>query len=165
MAQAATKVSALPNEGDAAPDFNMPTDRGSHVKLADYKGKKNVVLYFYPKDDTPGCTIEAKDFRDLAIEFDKAETVVLGVSKDSVESHCKFRDKYSLSFMLASDEGGDTTERYGAWGEKNMYGKKYMGVIRATFLIDKQGRIARVWPKVSVDGHAKEALEAAKKLA
>ncbi len=164
MTQAAKNLSAELNVGDAAPDFDMASDKGGRAKLADYKGKQNVVLYFYPKDDTPGCTIEAKDFRDLSKDFVKANTVIFGVSKDSIDSHCKFSDKFELSFALASDEGNDVCERYGVWGEKNMYGKKYMGINRATFLIDKAGNLAAIWPKVSVDGHAKEVLEAAKKL-
>lgn len=163
MTQAAAKESAGLQVGDAAPNFDMASDKGGQVTLKDFKGQ-NVVLYFYPKDDTPGCTIEAKDFRDLAQEFAKAETILIGVSKDSIDSHCKFSNKFDLNFALASDEDGDVCERYGVWGEKNMYGKKYMGITRATFFIDKQGKIAQVWPKVSVDGHAKEVLEAAKKL-
>ena len=151
--------------GQAAPDFELPTDRDFNVTLSSFKGEDNVVVYFYPKDDTPGCTLEAKDFRDLSKDFENADTLVIGISKDDIKSHCKFRDKYSLSFLLASDEQSDVCERYGVWVEKNMYGKKYMGIQRATFLIDKQGNIAQMWPKVSVDGHAKEVLEAAKNLA
>ncbi len=166
MPTAAKKTESLGlAAGDKAPDFDMPADSGHNVKLADYLGKKNVVLYFYPRDDTPGCTVEAKDFRDLVKDFAFEDTVVIGVSKDDIKSHCKFRDKYELSFALASDKDGDVTERYGAWVEKSMYGKKYMGIQRATFLIGMNGKIAAVWPKVSVPGHAKEVLEAAKKLA
>ena len=164
MATAAKKNEVTLSVGDAAPGFSMPTDDGSIAKLADFKGKQNLVLYFYPKDDTPGCTIEAKDFRDLAKEFADADTAIIGVSKDNIESHCKFRDKYDLNFALASDEDGSVCAAYGAWGEKNMYGKKYMGILRSTFLIDKQGKLAAVWPKVSVTDHAKEVLAAAKKL-
>ncbi len=164
MATAAVKKTSAISVGDIAPDFSMPTDRDFNVTLASFAGKENVVLYFYPKDDTPGCTIEAKDFRDRANDFEKADTVIIGVSKDDIKSHCKFRDKYSLSFLLASDTQSDVCERYGVWVEKNMYGKKYMGIQRATFLIDKQGKIAAVWPKVSVEGHADAVLEAAKKL-
>lgn len=165
-AAAATKQrpAATLNVGDAAPDFSMPADNGGTVSLADFKGDKNVVLYFYPKDDTPGCTTEAKDFRDLVKDFLFEDTIVIGVSKDDIKSHCKFRDKYELSFTLASDKETDTCERYGVWGEKSMYGKTYMGIQRATFLIGKNGTIARIWPKVSVTGHAKEVLEAVKQL-
>jgi peroxiredoxin Q/BCP len=149
--------------GDKAPLFDLPTDGKGNASLEKLKGK-NVVLYFYPKDDTPGCTIEAKDFRDLMKDFEKSDTVIIGLSRDDVKSHQKFREKFCLPFMLASDEDGATCEAYGTWVEKSMYGKKYMGIERATFLIDKQGKIAHVWPKVKVDGHAKEVLEAAKGL-
>lgn len=165
MSKVATKTKA--NEisiGASAPDFSMPTDTGATVSLADFAGKKNVVLYFYPKDDTPGCTVEAKDFRDLAPEFEKAGAVIIGVSKDSVARHEKFKAKYELNFMLASDETTHTCEDYGVWVEKNMYGKKYMGIARATFLIDKRGTIAAMWPKVKIEGHAAEVLAEAKKL-
>ncbi len=161
---AATKNETGLQVGDKAPAFDMPADNGKNVTLAGFKGQKNVVLYFYPKDDTPGCTIEAKDFRDLVKDFAFEDTIVIGVSKDDIKSHCKFRDKYELSFTLASDKDGDVCERYGVWGEKSMYGKKYMGVFRSTFLIDMEGTIAAVWPKVSVTDHAKEVLEAAKAL-
>ena len=161
MAQAAKQKDFLLNEGDKAPAFTMPADNGEAISLADYKGKSNVVLYFYPKDDTPGCTIEAKDFRDLQDKFTKAGTVVIGVSKDSIKKHCKFRDKYELNFLLASDEEAGVCESYGVWVEKSMYGKKYMGIQRATFLIDKLGVIQRVWPKVKIEGHAQEVLDAA----
>lgn len=162
MATAAKKDnSTQPQVGEKAPAIDLPTDGEGHFKLIDYKGKKNVVVYFYPKDDTPGCTTESKDFRDHLDAFAKADTVIIGISKDSVESHDKFKEKYCLPFALASDAESDVCERYGVWGEKNMYGKKYMGIQRATFLIDKDGTIAQSWPKVSVDGHAKEVLEAA----
>lgn len=151
---------AMPALGDKAPDFSMKTDDNSTVTLKEYKGKKHVVLYFYPKDDTPGCTTEAKDFRDLMDAFAKADTVVIGVSKDSVESHVKFKTKHCLPFMLGSDATGEVCDAYGVWGEKSMYGKKYMGITRATFLIDKSGKIAAVWPKVSVTGHAADVLKA-----
>lgn len=146
--------------GDAAPDFSMPADNSETVSLAQFKGKKNVVLYFYPKDDTPGCTIEAKEFRDANAQFEKANTVVIGVSKDDIKSHCKFRDKFQLSFLLASDAESDVCERYGVWVEKNMYGKKYMGIARETFLINRDGKIAAHWPKVKPEGHAAEVLAA-----
>ncbi len=164
MATAAKKSAATLSVGDVAPDFNMPTDRNFNITLAGFKGKENIVLYFYPKDDTPGCTVEAKDFRDLANDFDRIDTTIVGVSKDDIASHCKFRDKFDLSFILASDTENDVCERYGVWVEKNMYGKKYMGIQRATFLIDKSGKIAAIWPKVSVEGHAQAVLEEAKKL-
>lgn len=158
---AAQKASVTLNVGDRAPDFNLPASGNKSVSLAQFKGKK-AVLYFYPKDDTPGCTIEAKDFRDLMKEFEHENTVIIGLSKDSVKSHDTFREKYCLPFILASDETGATCEAYGVWIEKSMYGKKYMGIERVTFLIDSQGSIAHIWPKVKVEGHAKEVLEAAK---
>ncbi|MBX9726747.1 MAG: peroxiredoxin, partial [Rickettsiales bacterium] len=132
------------------------------VHLAKLQGKP-VVLYFYPKDDTPGCTTEAKDFASLAKQFEKADTVIIGISKDDLKSHDKFRTKYDLPFALASDDSG-IAEAFGVWGEKNMYGKKYMGIVRSTFLIDKKGNIAKSWPKVSVTGHAAEVLKAAQEL-
>ncbi len=156
-------VSAMPAEGDAAPTCSLALTGNKNIDLASYKGKKNVVLYFYPKDDTPGCTTEAKDFATLSAQFEKADTVIIGISKDDMKSHDKFREKYDLPFALASDDSG-ITEAFGAWGEKNMYGKTYMGIMRSTFLIDKAGNIARSWPKVSVTGHATEVLEAVKKL-
>ena len=153
-----------PQAGDMAPAIDLPTDGEGRFSLAACKGKHHVVIYFYPKDDTPGCTTESKDFRDHMDEFKKANTLVVGISKDSIVSHDKFKDKHCLPFALASDEEGDVCERYGVWTEKNMYGKKYMGIQRATFLIGKDGNIAKSWPKVSVEGHVKEVLEAAKAL-
>jgi thioredoxin-dependent peroxiredoxin len=150
--------------GTKAPAFNLKSDSGKSVKLSDFKGKP-VVLYFYPKDDTPGCTREACAFRDLKSEMEAAGAVVLGVSPDSVESHGKFRDKFKLNFPLLADEGHALAEQYGAWREKNMYGKKSMGVQRSTYLIGPDGKIARVWKKVNVDGHDAAVLEAIKKLA
>lgn len=147
-----------------APDFDMPTDGDGNVNLSNLAGK-NIVLYFYPKDDTPGCTIEAKEFRDLMSEFKKHDTVIIGVSKDSVKSHDKFKEKFCLPFILASDEELKTCNDYGVWVEKSMYGKKYMGIDRVTFLIDKKGKIAHIWEKVKVDGHAADVLEKAKSLA
>ena len=161
---AAAKPSAALAEGAKAPDFDLPDDKGARVSLAALKGK-NVVLYFYPKDDTPGCTIEAKDFRDRMAKFKDANTVIVGVSRDDAASHAKFKEKYCLPFTLASDEDGKTCEAYGVWAEKSMYGKKYLGIERTTYLIDKTGKIARVWPKVKVEGHAEEVLEAAEALA
>lgn len=149
--------------GAKAPAFAMESTAGTQ-SLAQYAGKKNVVLYFYPKDDTPGCTTEAKDFRDLSKAFAKADTVVIGVSKDDMKSHEKFCAKFDLDFALASDGDGSVCEAYGVWTEKNMYGKKYMGIQRATFLIDKAGTLAAIWPKVSVTGHAGEVLKAAQGL-
>ncbi len=148
--------------GDAAPDFRMPGDAGE-IALADLKSKA-VVLYFYPKDDTSGCTSEAQAFTAAADDFAKAGAVVVGVSKDSAASHAKFRAKYGLSPLLGSDKDGDVVERYGAWVEKSMYGRKYMGIDRSTFLIDKAGVIRRIWRKVKVPGHAAEVLEAVKNL-
>ena len=146
--------------GDAAPDFDLPADGGGRVKLADYVGKK-FVLYFYPKDDTSGCTSEAKAFTEAADDFAKAGVAVVGVSKDSVASHDKFKAKYDLNLKLGADVDGAVVEAYGVWVEKSMYGRKYMGIERATFLIDGAGRIAQVWRKVKVTGHAADVLKAA----
>ncbi len=164
MTSSAAKLSPQNlNVGDKAPDFTLATDGNGSVSLAKLAGK-NVVLYFYPKDDTPGCTIEAKDFRDLMPEFEKSNTVIIGLSKDDVKSHDKFKTKFCLPFTLASDTDGAVCEAYGVWVEKSMYGKKYMGIERTTLLIGKQGKIAQIWPKVKVEGHAREVLEAAKGL-
>jgi peroxiredoxin Q/BCP len=151
------------NAGAEAPDFTLPRDGGSQVSLKQLRGRK-VVLYFYPRADTPGCTKEAMRFNALRKAFEKADTVILGVSADPVQAQDKFRDKYSLGFPLASDESHRMLEAYGVWGEKSMYGKTFMGVARVTYLIDRQGKIAKVWPKVKVDGHAEEVLESAKSL-
>lgn len=145
--------------GDIAPDFSLPTDNGE-VSLSSLRGKP-VVLYVYPKDDTSGCTVEAQDFTRLQPDFEAAGVVVIGLSKDSPKSHAKFRAKYELTHSLASDESLETLNAYGVWGEKTLYGRKYMGAERATFLIDREGRIARVWRKVKIDGHADEVLAAA----
>ena len=144
-------------EGAAAPDFDLETD-GGRARLADYAGQ-TLVLYFYPKDDTTGCTKEAQDFTALAPDFAKAGAAVVGVSKDSVKSHAKFAGKYELKVDLASDPSGEMVERYGAWVEKSMYGRKYMGIDRSTFLI-RDGKLVRVWRKVKVPGHAAEVLAA-----
>ena len=152
-----------PKAGDAAPDFIMATDGDGSVSLTKLKGK-NAALYFYPKDDTPGCTVEAKEFRDRMAEFKKHNTVIIGVSKDSVKSHDKFKEKFCLPFILASDEDGSVCNAYGVWVEKSMYGKKYMGIERATFLIDAKGKIAQLWRKVKPEGHAAEVLEVVKRL-
>jgi thioredoxin-dependent peroxiredoxin len=149
--------------GTTAPEFNLPTDSGSTVALVQLRGK-GVVLYFYPKDDTSGCTLEAKAFNDLMPQFASADTVIIGVSPDSVASHDKFKKKYGLGFSLAADETKAMLDAYGVWVEKSMYGRKYMGVERTTVLIDKTGRIARIWPKVKVPGHAEEVLAAVKAL-
>ncbi len=150
--------------GDKAPEFSLPTIGGKTISLADYLGSKNVVLYFYPKDDTPGCTKEACSFRDVQGDFDKAGAAILGVSIDSVKSHEKFAEKYHLPFPLLSDEPKTVTNAYGVFKEKSMYGKTFLGVERTTFLIDKQGIIRQIWPKVKVDGHVDEVLEAVKSL-
>ena len=150
--------------GDPAPDFELPTENGEKLKLAKLKGKP-VVVYFYPKDDTSGCTSEAKDFSAMAAQFQKAGVAVIGVSPDSVESHRKFQKKYDLKVQLAADEDKAVATAFGVWVEKSMYGRKYMGVERSTFLIDKTGRIARSWRKVKVPGHAAQVLEAAKEIA
>jgi peroxiredoxin Q/BCP len=149
--------------GDAAPDFDLPTNDG-RVALKDLKGKV-VVLYFYPKDDTTGCTAEAQGFTAAAADFAKAGAVVVGVSKDSPASHGKFKAKYGLDLVLGSAKEDDMVERYGAWVEKSMYGRKYMGIDRSTYLIGKDGVIARVWRKVKVPGHVAEVLAEAKALA
>jgi peroxiredoxin Q/BCP len=147
--------------GDAAPDFTLPTDGNGTVTLSALKGKK-VILYFYPKDDTSGCTKESCEFRDAMPHFSGSEAVVIGISKDSVASHDKFKAKYGLPFTLGSDKDADVCERYGVWAEKSMYGKKYFGIERSTFLIDASGTIARIWRKVKVPGHVEEVLGAAK---
>jgi peroxiredoxin Q/BCP len=149
--------------GDPAPDFDIPTDGAGRASLAGLKGGK-VVLYFYPKDDTSGCTTEAKGFTEAAGAFAKAGATVIGVSKDSVLSHEKFKAKYDLTFPLAADVEGKTVEAFGVWVEKSMYGRKYMGIDRSTFLIDPQGKIARVWRKVKIPGHVAEVLAAAQAL-
>ena len=146
--------------GDKAPDFTLPTDGGGEVSLKAMKGK-TVVLYFYPRDDTPGCTTEACAFRDALPDFSKVKATIIGVSKDTVASHDKFKTKFKLLFPLASDADGKVCEAYGTWGEKSMYGKKYMGIERSTFLIDGKGVVRNIWRKVKVDGHAAEVLKAA----
>ena len=149
--------------GKKAPAFDLPSDGDGRIKLSGLKGQK-VVLYFYPKDDTSGCTQEAIDFNGLRKQFEKANTVIIGVSPDSVKSHDKFKAKHELDFDLVSDESKTMLEAYGVWVEKSMYGRKYMGVERTTVLIDETGKIAQVWNKVKVPGHAKEVLAAAKDL-
>ena len=154
-------VALAPN--DKAPDFQMPSDQGGDLRLADLKGRI-VVLYFYPKDDTSGCTSEAKAFTEAMPQFEAAGATVVGVSKDSVKSHGKFRDKHGLSVRLGSDVEGEVVERYDVWVQKSMYGRKYMGIERATFLIDGQGVIQKVWRKVSVPGHVDDVLQAVRAL-
>jgi peroxiredoxin Q/BCP len=149
--------------GAKAPEFTLPRDGGGEVSLDSLSGQA-VVLYFYPKDDTPGCTKEAIAFTEHADAFGAANAVVLGVSKDTVAKHDKFRDKHGLKVALLSDENSDVCERYGVWKEKNMYGRTYMGIERTTVLIDASGTIARIWPKVKVAGHAEDVLEAVKAL-
>lgn len=149
--------------GAMAPSFSLPATDGKTVTLESLRGRK-VALYFYPKDNTSGCTREAQEFQALRKEFEKADTEIVGVSPDSLKSHDKFRSKHGLEFTLVSDEAKGMLEAYGVWVEKSMYGRKYMGVERTTVLIDRDGRIARIWNKVKVPGHAKEVLEAARAL-
>jgi peroxiredoxin len=151
------------NEGDKAPNFALETDGGGKVTLKDFAGHP-LVLYFYPKDDTSGCTKEAIDFSAAAGRFKKLGIPVVGVSKDSVASHDKFKKKHALALALASDPEGKTIESYGSWVEKSMYGRTYMGIDRSTFLIDGKGKIAKIWRKVRVPGHVEAVLEAAKSL-
>ena len=150
-------------EGDMAPAFKMETDGGDTVSLKDLKGSK-VVLYFYPKDDTPGCTKEAIAFSEDIAKFKRAGATVIGVSKDSVAKHQKFKDKHGLKVTLGADESGKVVEKYGVWVEKSMYGKKYMGIERSTFLIDDKGVVRNIWRKVKVPGHSAAVLEAVKAL-
>jgi peroxiredoxin Q/BCP len=156
-------MSASPTEGTPAPDFSLPVDGGGSVSLAGLKGRK-VVIFFYPKADTPGCTKESMDFSRLKPEFERANTTVLGVSADAVAAQDKFKAKHSLTVPLASDPDREMIERYGVWGEKQMYGKTFMGIERATFLVGGDGIIRKVWHKVKVEGHAEEVLAAAKAL-
>ena len=153
-----------PNVGAKAPDFTCPSSNGQTISLKDFKGKKNVILYFYPKDDTSGCTVEACGFRDKIKSIESEDTIVLGVSPDSVESHERFIKKFGLPFILVSDEQKKMLKDYGVWVEKSMYGRKYMGVERTTFIIDKAGKIAKIFNKVKPQGHDEEVLEAIKDL-
>jgi peroxiredoxin Q/BCP len=150
-------------EGDTAPDFNLKADDGRDVRLSELRGKP-VVLYFYPKDDTPGCTKEACAFRDRRQDMEERGAVVLGVSPDTVASHVQFRDKYSLNFPLLADPDHKVAESYGAWGEKSFMGRTSTGIRRSTFLIDREGKVAKAWHKVSVDGHDEQVLTALAKL-
>ncbi len=147
------------NEGDVAPEFELPADDGSTISLSGLKGKK-VILYFYPKDDTSGCTTEACEFRDALPRFEEDGAVVLGVSPDSVDSHTKFKEKYDLNFPLLADEDHEVAEAYGVWKEKSMFGNKYWGVERSTFLIDEEGKIKSAWRRVRPKGHAGKVADA-----
>ncbi|MEQ8287193.1 thioredoxin-dependent thiol peroxidase [Thalassospira sp.] len=149
--------------GDKAPDFELPTDGGGSVKLSDLAGKP-VVIYFYPKDMTPGCTTESCEFRDAEPDFSAVDAQIIGISKDSAARHDKFKAKHDLNFILASDENGTTCEDYGVWKEKSMYGRKFMGIERCTFVIDGNGVIQKAWHKVKVKGHVAEVLEAVRAL-
>lgn len=157
------KARTMLGEGNSAPDFKLLTDTGAELSLASLRGRP-VVLYFYPKDDTSGCTAEAKDFTCLRAAFEEAGAHVVGVSPDSPESHRRFKKKYDLEIILAADEDKAASSAFGVWVEKSMYGRKYMGVERATFLIDRTGTIARIWRNVRVPGHAEEVLEAVREL-
>ena len=155
---------SAPDVGDLAPDFELETDTHGTIRLSDFRGRK-VVVYFYPKDNTSGCTQEARDFSELLPEFEKVDTVVIGISPDTVRKHANFRAKHDLEVILAADPDRRAIEAYDVWKEKSMYGRKYMGVERSTFLVDREGRIARAWRKVKVKDHAREVLEAARALA
>ncbi|MEK6684138.1 MAG: thioredoxin-dependent thiol peroxidase [Nitrospirota bacterium] len=146
--------------GDPAPDFRLPSTEGREISLKEFHGKKNVVLYFYPKDDTPGCTKESCSFRDERPKFDRKDTVILGVSFDDLASHAKFVEKYKLPFTLLSDENKKVASAYGVYKEKSMYGRTYLGIERSTFVIGKDGKIAQIYRKVKVDGHSEEILKA-----
>lgn len=150
-------------KGDKAPDFTLPCDGGGSVSLSDYAGRP-VIVYFYPKDDTPGCTKQACGFSESIEQFNQSDCAVIGISKDSVAKHDKFKAKYNLSFPLASDEHNDVCEQYGVWTEKSMYGKKYWGIERTTFLLDSNHKIAEIWTKVKVDGHIDEVIAATQQL-
>lgn len=159
----AEKSESHPLEGKKAPAFAVESNEGKTVKLSQFKDQM-VILYFYPKDNTSGCTVEALEFRDIKAELTALGAVVIGVSPDSAASHCKFIEKQQLNFLLLADTDHSVAEKYGVWMEKSMYGKKYMGIQRATFLIDGAGKVRRVWPKVTPKGHGKEVLEAVKAL-
>ena len=152
-------MSERPSEGEPAPEFSLPTQTGdAPISLADFKGEKFVVLYFYPKDDTPGCTTESCNFRDMQPDFEEAGAQILGISLDDVDSHARFAEKYKLPFPLLADTDASVSTAYGVYKEKNLYGKKSMGIERTTFVIDKEGKIARVYPRVKVDQHADEVI-------
>lgn len=152
-------MSEMPNPGQVAPDFELPSDRGEKIRLSDFRGKK-VVLYFYPKDMMSGCTKEACSFRDNYPQYEEQGAVILGVSPDSPQSHVRFKSKYNLPFLLLSDEDHKVAEQYGVWGEKQMYGRAYQGILRTTFVIDEEGKIAKVFSKVKPEGHGEEVLGA-----
>jgi len=152
-------TSLLPVIGKPAPDFTLPATTGESISLRQFKGKKTVILYFYPKDETPGCTKEACEFRDHSEEFERHNVVVLGVSTDNMESHQSFREKHRLPFPLLADEDATVSKLYGVYKLKNLYGKKYLGIERTTFVIDRTGRIAQIYPKVKVEGHIPSLLE------
>jgi len=152
-------TSLLPVIGKPAPDFSLPSTTGENISLKQFKGKKTVVLYFYPKDDTPGCTREACDFRDLAAECERHNVAGFGVSTDGLESHARFREKHKLPFPLLADEDATVSKLFGVYKTKNLYGKKYLGIERTTFVIDRTGRIAQIYPKVKVEGHVQDLLE------
>jgi thioredoxin-dependent peroxiredoxin len=156
-------MSKRADTGDPMPDVALETPDGGTVRPSDFRGRK-LAVFFYPKDDTTGCTAESKAFSDLLPEFDKASTAVLGVSKDSPAKHAKFAAKHGLTVPLATDSDGGLSDALGVWGEKSLYGRLFMGMHRTTYLIDAEGRIARVWRKVKVKGHAQEVLEAAREL-
>lgn len=149
----------LPVIGKPAPDFTLPSTTGEPISLKQYKNKKTVVLYFYSKDDTPGCTKEACAFRDLNEEMEKHNVIILGVSTDSIDTHNAFREKHKLPFILLADEDAAVSKKYGVYKQKNLYGKKYMGIERTTFIVDRTGRIAQIYPRVKVDGHAQDVFE------
>jgi peroxiredoxin Q/BCP len=163
LSDVAATTSAGPQIGDQGPDFELTRDDGTTLRAKDLKAKP-YVIYFYPKDDTSGCTQEAIDFSALSKDFAKIGCAVIGVSRDSVKSHAKFRDKHALTVTLGSDEAGSVTEQYGVWVEKSMYGRKYMGIERATFLHDATGKVVKVWRKVKIPGHAAEVLKSAQEL-
>jgi len=152
-------ISVLPSVGKPAPDFTLPSTTGENISLRQFKGKKTVVLYFYPKDETPGCTREACDFRDHSAEIEQSNTVILGVSTDTLESHQAFAAKHKLPFPLLVDADAAVSKLFGVYKQKNLYGKKFWGIERTTFIIDKTGRIAQIYPKVKVDGHIQDVLE------
>ena len=152
-------TSVLPVIGKPAPNFSLPATTGETISIKQYKGKKTVVLFFYPKDETAGCTKEACDFRDRTEEFEQNKTVVFGISTDPMESHNKFLEKQKLSFPLLSDEDALVSKLFGVYKQRNLYGKKVLGIERTTFIIDRSGRIAQIYPKVKVDGHAQQVLE------
>lgn len=158
MAKAASGGSRSPVVGKAAPAFALPDSTGKTVKLSDFRGKQTVVLYFYPKDNTPGCTREACGFRDEFAAYQRAGVAVLGVSPDSVKSHQRFAENHRLPFVLLADADHKAAEKYGVWRQKSMAGRKYMGIVRTTFVIDEQGKVAQVFEKVAPDGHAGEVL-------